>query len=77
MPLQHRAALSTLLAVVLVGSQEMLLLEAVTLYGFGNWCEVPRRSVPDDVTATTRRADVGDHVGTKNEDECFDHYLST
>lgn len=36
--------------------EELLLLEAVTLFGFGNW------------------ADVGDHVGTKNEDECFEHY---
>jgi transcriptional adapter 2-alpha len=36
--------------------EEMLLVEGLMLYGFGNW------------------ADVGDHVGTKNEDECFDHY---
>jgi transcriptional adapter 2-alpha len=36
--------------------EELLLLEALTLYGFGNW------------------SDVGDHVGTKTEEECFEHY---
>ena len=33
-----------------------MLLEGLTLYGFGNW------------------PDISEHVGTKSEDECFDHY---
>ena len=39
-----------------MAEEELLLLEGLTLYGFGNW------------------PDIADHVGTKSEDECFEHY---
>ncbi|KAJ6793808.1 putative transcriptional adapter ADA2 [Iris pallida] len=38
--------------------EEILLLEGIEMYGFGNWAEV------------------AEHVGTKNRDQCINHYMT-